>query len=773
MLCVNSYFKISIVILILSFQTSSSFCFHLPQLANLYNTKTTSTNSLQSLTCSAHRKSYHLLPIKSNKQIHQWKLNAIVDILDEFDDDFDLNSNANKSNKIDDIISPADDLVIDNFTSKLNDIFELVFSGKEKKILNKDLLVDWESKIMAFVFDIKNFQGSKAVLLELLYELLSKVSYTNLNPFQYTTYDMIANAIIDNLLQRHPANEPITDLIDILTDKILSFIDKFVIFLQQQADDDYNSSFQEFLCYQFAGLITRTFLHLTKNLGESFDSTSSVQNLRLSNWVSPVYARLQRRFVRFSTSYVEEKVNDIIQESYDQLLNVLPMEIQPKWNLAEANRISTGSSFASWELADTIIKFLRNTVYNIDDINALSLEAKVLRTFQNEFSIRMRPYGKILESMYDRFCKSSATISSIRGIDDKLRVKELKAINEMMNVGNSLVAASFVIWHVRHNIVGVVNSDGTIMKDYLQPITTFNAEAIRDCIPKVLRFEVLNEIESLKKQFLSNSSIADKAALEAFAILAYSIRITIGEDLRALIIYNSDSSDWPQSRDDTFKGLLIEFLVGSLLLDEQGFDSLSFYRNLIAFAALEEGIGIREPRSACIDGFRRALKIAALSLISTERDINIAERASLIETALGMMLRLPENSSSMIKNQAFKDCVDTIVASTSSTSTSLSTAGNMKVFDKLASILGIDSSIVTSYVIPLIQSKFDKMVGSMLLNSDLVLSMPSSMGDTFINQIFVLADQISMSRDDAMKRVCILHFIFLLSNVNLLYATNR
>lgn len=54
------------------------------------------------------------------------------------------------------------------------------------------------------------------------------------------------------------------------------------------------------------------------------------------------------------------------------------------------------------------------------------------------------------------------------------------------------------------------------------------------------------------------------------------------------------------------------------------------------------------------------------------------------------------------------------------------------------------------------QGKFDKAVGSILLNADLAVSMPTSMGDSFKQQIYNLADQVSIPRADADKRVAYL-----------------
>ena len=71
------------------------------------------------------------------------------------------------------------------------------------------------------------------------------------------------------------------------------------------------------------------------------------------------------------------------------------------------NNNSNDIEYPSWELAEVIIKFLRNTVPVLGSnselaVQSLSLELKILRTFQNDLANRMKPYGKVLEDRYNR-----------------------------------------------------------------------------------------------------------------------------------------------------------------------------------------------------------------------------------------------------------------------------------------------------------------------------------------------------------------------------------
>ena len=54
----------------------------------------------------------------------------------------------------------------------------------------------------------------------------------------------------------------------------------------------------------------------------------------MNNWVGPVYARLQRRFVRFLSSNVEEKEDEIYLQAFDKLLEKIDYEVHPKYTLS-------------------------------------------------------------------------------------------------------------------------------------------------------------------------------------------------------------------------------------------------------------------------------------------------------------------------------------------------------------------------------------------------------------------------------------------------------
>jgi len=75
---------------------------------------------------------------------------------------------------------------------------------------------------------------------------------------------------------------------------------------------------QELLSYQYAGLCRYMYTRLSMSLGSDFDTSSASHLMRVSNWVSPVYARLQRRFMRFQAGVVEEKVDEMNNAAFDR-----------------------------------------------------------------------------------------------------------------------------------------------------------------------------------------------------------------------------------------------------------------------------------------------------------------------------------------------------------------------------------------------------------------------------------------------------------------------
>lgn len=70
-------------------------------------------------------------------------------------------------------------------------------------------------------------------------------------------------------------------------------------------------------------------------------------------------------------------------------------------------------------------------------------------------------------------------------------------------------------------------------------------------------------------------------------------------------------------------------------------------------------------------------------------------------------------------------------------------------------MLSIDIDQAQAYVAPLGQTKFDKSIGSILMNADLAVSMPD-MGDMFRNQVKELAEEVLMSQEQGDERTIFL-----------------
>jgi gas vesicle protein len=121
---------------------------------------------------------------------------------------------------------------------------------------------------------------------------------------------------------------------------------------------------------------------------------------------------------------------------------------------------------------------------------------------------------------------------------------------------------------------------------------------------------------------------------------------------------------------------------------------------------------------------------------------------------LGMVLRLPEKAGKKARMDAFRESVDKIIESANESGLS----GYKEVdelYPKVAEMLDIDIEQARAYVAPLGQSKFDKSVGSILMNADLAVSMPE-MGEMFRNQIKELAEDVMMSQEEGDQRTIFL-----------------
>ena len=284
--------------------------------------------------------------------------------------------------------------------------------------------------------------------------------------------------------------------------------------------------------------------------------------MRVSNWISPVYARLQRRFVRFATASVEEKVEEIFSASFDQLIDKLSMEVSPRYflsgpldsavyesysssgNSPDANADASDESVLSssnatpyppMNLAALVIKILRNSVSCCMDIT--SLESRALRGMRSYISSEMKPLGKPLEQVYN----------SRRAF---LNEKETRMVEQILNLGHSSLAAVFSQWQIRYTLVGTPDATDPkkFLKDFLRPVQLGSSKAVLSGIPKELRDECGFKVDEVAGRLKPTDR------LRAVALLSHAVRESAAQEFRALIAYDSSLDDMPTSRDAVYIG---------------------------------------------------------------------------------------------------------------------------------------------------------------------------------------------------------------------------
>ena len=590
--------------------------------------------------------------------------------------------------------------LVEILSAKGVDLFDTL-SGE---LLTKDSVVQWEKKLDTTVSEIRSL-SDKETILRSYRAILSKAASSALDPVQLNTFEFLSNAFADTLLGLYPKNSPITELIDEVTDLHLDFIEVFVARIGGVDEEGYSTvergERKEFICYQFAGLIRSMYARLSKGLGGQYNQPASVEKVRLDNWVSPVYARMQRRFIRFQAVEVDTKLREMTNEAFDRLLQRLEIQLSPRYLITgprddkefeivpDEELMSSAQlrTYPPWELANFILIVLRNAIVATEMEN---LETKIKFLFRESIANRMRYINLKLEDMY----YSQQLV---------LSKDQASMVEEMLNLGHEAVAAVLSIWQVRHNIVGVVVNDAVseIMpppspssswaspegdtpkvrtRDYLRPVTFTGGKAgVLASIPVHMRREVLSAVNDMAEAAAaeSNTGAGGKpdGALETVALLGHALRTTASDDLRALSTYNRDVSEQPKDRDAIYIATLSSVLAEALAAPR--FNRQWLYENLLAFAVLEETISVRQPRAACEVSFRRALELAALRLVSrqtatadmesasitagnsaVESIADMPERIAVVEQALCMILRMPATGLPTARMTAFKSAIN-------------------------------------------------------------------------------------------------------------------
>ena len=569
---------------------------------------------------------------------------------------------------------------------------------------------------------------STVVLLAVYAQLLRKSSPLELDLLQISVFDRLASSVVDALVKLHPKDLPVTPLVDDLTEVHLNYIESFRESIDDGGDDGFSQSRrQETLCYQFATLVHFTYRRLSGGLGEGFDSSEDTQQMRVSSWEDPVHARLQRRFVRFLASNVEEKSEEILSQAFDRLMDRVRLRTPARHTLSS----SPEKVYTPWELSQFVTKVLRNVAQYVD---LSSLAPKVSKRMQEEVAPEMGRLSQPLERLMER---------NYFALSDK----ELGIAEDMLNLGHLTVAGVLALWQVRSNIVGVQSPDSDeLKKEFIRPLVLGGGmESIAASLPSAIRDEVVATAEEVTHRF--QDAPLD---LQGFAVLAAAVRLSVGEDFRSVVAYSTEADRLPDSRDDCFVAVL-QILLSSALM-ASSFNTRAFYENLVAIAALEEALGTREPRRSV----RRALQSAMrdISVGSATYPNDLAERLEIVDIALGMILRLPDGEGSRMRFAAFREAVDRLFSSGAADARGRCLTS--------AATLNIDSNAAEKYISGILIEKFDRFVGQALLSADAAASMPDLAG-VFLQQAEDAGSQCGLSRNERRERIALLAGAVMLS----------
>jgi hypothetical protein len=513
----------------------------------------------------------------------------------------------------------------------------------------------------------------------------------------------------------------------------------------------------QYLAYQFAGLAQHVYTRIGNSMGITYDTTKEAQELRRNVWLAPVLSRLQRSCVLFSAAEAEEQIEEQRTAGFDKLLKRMRFHISPEYTLAtdrSAPRDFSGA-LPAWNLAHFVQKVLRNSVLGVD---LQVLEEKVTPVLRESIAERMKAVIRPLEQV---------TLSG----HGASTAKEMKVVDQLVNVAHDSVAAVLVLWQVRYNIVGVptpavqlsgTSGDAEVMrvKDYLRPVVLrsvvdgapVKASALLESVPSAMRHDVSFEVEELARR------LQPSPGLYNVALLAEAVRGTASEEFRALSTYNVDADQIPAvSRDDMYSFVLSAVLVHFLRGASGGEDLL--YEHLLAFAALEESWGVREPRAAASKALQTALvEVATSSQLdkpsAADSGEELGERIVLVEKALGMLLRLPEGDGNRCRAVALEKVLDHLLPGKS---TDVEQNGRTTLTDaveaatRTAVLLGVTSTIAEDLLRPRKLAIFDRSVKDLLLNADVATSMPALV-ELFAMQVRASAQAVGMSAAEATAR---------------------
>jgi hypothetical protein len=118
----------------------------------------------------------------------------------------------------------------------LSELGSDAFDFSTENMLTKDALQLWEKQVDTLGGELAQLTN-KAVLLAVYGAILKKAAIKTLDPLQMATFQIFSNAIMDALVKMHPPTEPITSLIDEVTDVHLTFVDRFQPLIDDGGDE--------------------------------------------------------------------------------------------------------------------------------------------------------------------------------------------------------------------------------------------------------------------------------------------------------------------------------------------------------------------------------------------------------------------------------------------------------------------------------------------------------------------------------------------------------
>lgn len=489
--------------------------------------------------------------------------------------------------------------------------------------------------------------------------------------------------------------------------------------------------------------------------GGDYDPSKSGNNMRVASWVSPIYARLQRRFPKFSPQDIEERHKPMVTDAFMKLLRRLPMEVQPKYTLYGSGA-DGNAEYPPWQLADLHLRAIRNSISPDDPLT--TLETRVSQLFRDDMSKKVQANLKPLSAMRSQLIR-------------ELAPAQKEVVEKMLNVGHETVAAVLLVWHIQHNIVGVQqqvasttntnnnNNKNSEVMEYVHPLPSIrNSSQVLQGMSKKNREDAIFTLRNALVPYGKN--VPD--SLKAAALLAYNTRNTASEQYRALSIYNMDLEKSSVNRDGVYIAVLKEVIASALQNKQETFVKETFYEQLVAMSTLEEVIGCREPRASCEEAYLSAVASTILRSIGSNPTGVMSELESMkqrskdIKIALHLILRLTdETKESDMHKTAFKMAIRKLATEFEEGRRKGLMLFVQPHYEWICNMLDIDEAWAKDYVQTLCITKFDKAISNLLMNADLAISMPDML-PMFEKQLADLGQEVLITPDEAGERVVFL-----------------